>query len=546
MAETAAPDPLIGTVLGPCRLEALVGRGGMGRVYRARHLALDRVVAVKLVDRPGSAAVSAAVLGEARAAARLDDPRIVAVYEVGEDKGLPFIVLQWVEGEGLDARVRRTGGLPPAEALAIMREVVAGLRAAHAAGLVHCDVKPPNILVDRRGAVKLADFGIARQAGTALGAGETVSGSFHFMAPEQALGAPPEPRADLYAVGSTWYFALTGQMLYPGPAMDALLRHREEPPPDVRRLRPEVTEKASALIRRLLAKDPAERPPSADAVLVEMASAGMLLNTDASGSPFRILPPPLPPGAPAAAPASVARHADSATMALPGAPAAAPRPAAAPAKPAFVPPPALPPATASTALGSSSVFYLIFAVMGVSAVGWPWRGAVTEDWLAGAAFLAAFPALLTIGDRRAAWRKAAGSALALAAAACFWRYVRSATAVPPLETMIVTGLGAVSSGCALYLGLWGTDLEDSLWSRVLAPLGGLLLCLGGLTWFVPETRGWLDGLSAEAPRAWRAWFATGGVWRWGGLTALAAAAAAARRLKTVSAAPKDRKLNWNK
>src|SRR5437868_3864576 len=85
----AAPDPLTGTVLGPCRLEALVGRGGMGRVYRARHLALDRIVAVKLVDQSGSAALRAAVLGEARAAAKLDDPRIVAVYEVGEDKGIP-------------------------------------------------------------------------------------------------------------------------------------------------------------------------------------------------------------------------------------------------------------------------------------------------------------------------------------------------------------------------------------------------------------------------------------------------------------------------
>src|SRR6185312_11437730 len=266
MPETGAPDPLIGTMLGPCRLEALVGRGGMGRVYRAKHVALDRIVAVKLVDQSGSAALRAAVLAEARAAAKLDDPRVVAVYEVGEDKGLPYIVLQWVDGEGLDGRVKRQGALKPEEALAIMKETLQALKAAHAAGLVHCDVKPANILVDRRGAVKLADFGIARPAGSALGAGETVSGSFHFMAPEQALGAPPDPRADLYAAGSTWYFALTGQMLFPGKAMDALMRHREEAPPDVRRLRPEVTEKASALIRRLLAKDPAERPQSADAV----------------------------------------------------------------------------------------------------------------------------------------------------------------------------------------------------------------------------------------------------------------------------------------
>src|SRR3569832_172924 len=137
MAEPAAPDPLGGTMLGPCRLEALGGRGGMGRVYRAKHVALDRIVAVKLVDQSGSAALRAAVLAEARSAAKLAAPRVVAVYEVGEDKGTPYIVLQWVDGEGLDARVKRQGPLPPDEALAVMREPFLALTAAHAAGIVH-------------------------------------------------------------------------------------------------------------------------------------------------------------------------------------------------------------------------------------------------------------------------------------------------------------------------------------------------------------------------------------------------------------------------
>ena len=540
MAETA-PDPIIGTMLGPCRLEALIGRGGMGRVYRARHLALDRIVAVKLVDQSGSAALSAAVLAEARAAAKLDDPHVVAVYEVGEEKGMPYIVLQYVEGEGLDARVKRLGPLAPPEALAIVRETMLGLRAAHAAGLVHCDVKPANILVDRRGAVKLADFGIARQAGSAKGAGETVSGSFHFMAPEQALGAPPDARADLYAAGSTWYYALTGQMLFPGPAMDALMRHRDEVPPDVRRLRPEVTEVTSALIRRLLAKDPADRPQSADAVLAEMASASMLLNTDASGSPFRILPPPLPPEAPASPSYGPASEAASGA-ASPAGDAAAPV-----VEPSLLPPPPpLPPPPAPSVLGSRGTFFLLFSVLGLAAVGWPWRSAVAEDWLAGAAFLSAFPALLTIGDRQAGWRKAVGGLLWLGAIACFARYVRAAPALPPLETLIVTGLGGVATGCGVYLGLWGTDVEEILWARIMGPVGGVMLAVGGLTWVVPESRGWIEVLKAESPRAWSAWWSTGGAWRWGGLAALASAAAAARRLKTVSSAPVDRKLNWNK
>jgi serine/threonine-protein kinase len=541
MAETAAPDPLVGTMLGPCRLEALVGRGGMGRVYRARHVALDRVVAVKLVDRSVSAALRAAVLAEARSAAKLDDPRVVAVYEVGEDQGTPYIVLQWVEGEALDARVKRSGPLSPEEALGVMRETLLALKAAHAAGLVHRDVKPANILIDRRGAVKLADFGIARPAGAAATAGEAVAGSFHFMAPEQALGAPPDPRADLYAAGATWYFALTGQMLFPGRALDALVRHRDEPPPDVRRLRPEVTEKTAGLIGRLLSKDPAGRPQTAEAVLAEMSTAGMLLDLDASGSPFRLLPAPPAP--------KRELEPEPARASVPGAPPAS-VPGSAPAadrRARPVAPAPAPPAPPPPALGSSAAFYALFGLLGAAAIGWPWRHAVTEDWLAGAAFLSAFPAVLTVGDRKASWRKAAGPLLWLTAAACFWRYVRAAAGIPPVETLIVTGLGAVATGGAVYLGQWGSDAEEILWARVLAPAGAVLLAAGALTWVVPESRGWTEVLSSEGARAWGAWWSTGGGWRWGALTAFSLAGAAVRRLKTVrGGAPSDRKLNWNR
>ncbi|MFI5361906.1 MAG: hypothetical protein ACHQ49_08055, partial [Elusimicrobiota bacterium] len=115
-----------------------------------------------------------------------------------------------------------------------------------------------------------------------------------------------------------------------------------------------------------------------------------------------------------------------------------------------------------------------------------------------------------------------------------------------LETMIAAGIGVVCAGCGLYLGLWGSDSEDALYSRVLTPFGGALLLVGGLTWSVAENQGWVDVLRAEAARAWGVWLATGGAWRWGGLAALAAAFAAIRRLRTVAGAPADRKLNWNK
>ncbi len=207
-----------------------------------------------------------------------------------------------------------------------------------------------------------------------------------------------------------------------------------------------------------------------------------------------------------------------------------------------------PPPPASPALGSRRTFYVLFSIIGLAAVGWPWRGAVFEDWLAGAVFLSAFPGLLTLGERRAAWRKAAGVALFLGGISCFARYVHLGTAASPsIETMIAAALGAICAGGAVYLGFWGTDREELFWSRLLFCAGGPLLALAALTWALPESQGWIGGLGAAAPRAWGVWWAAGGAWRWGGLALVSGAAAAARGLKTVStAAPTDRKLNWNK
>jgi hypothetical protein len=183
--------------------------------------------------------------------------------------------------------------------------------------------------------------------------------------------------------------------------------------------------------------------------------------------------------------------------------------------------------------------------LGLAGAGWPWRGAVREDWLAGAAFLSAFPALLTIGERRSAWRKAAGVALFLGGLLCGARYVQGETALPPLETMIVAVLGTICAGGGAYLGLWGTDNEEVLWGRCLAPIGGILLTAAALTWSVPESRGWLVALSLEGGGAGRAWWNSSGAWRWGGLAVVIAAVAAIRSRKTSSGKPTDRKLNWN-
>lgn len=525
-------DPLIGQMLGPCRLEALIGRGGMGRVYKARHLALDRPVAVKLVDDggEGGAAAREQILAEARSAAKFEDSRIVAIYDVGEERGIPYIVMQWVDGESLEARVKRLGRLPPAEALEIIRETAAALGAAHQAGLVHRDIKPGNILVDTRGAVKLADFGIARPAGVAAASGEAIAGSFHFMAPEQAFGGPPDPRSDLYALGATWYYALAAQPPYPGSAMDALVRHRDEAPPEVRLLRPEVTERAAGLLRRLMAKKVEDRPADAQELLKEMLSVGMLLDTDASGSPFKILPAPprletrVPPpaAAPVAAPAPVRRN-----VPLPP------------------PPPALGPAAA---LGSKGSFIGLLVAFGVVAFGWQWRRAGPEDWAAGSVFLALLPAALSWGDRRNVWRKRISAAGCIGALACWSKYVLIGGAfLPPLEAAIVAGVGLCALLGSAFLGQWGQDRSEAFWSRVLGPAAGLCLLMSALSWTVPETQSWTSGLTERAAAWWAAFTGSGGGWRWLGTAGVCGALGAAVHLKVPEAdAPKDRRLNWNK
>jgi hypothetical protein len=515
-------DPLVGSMLGPCRLDALIGVGGMGRVYKGLHVALDRAVAVKLVDRSLSEGGPplARVLGEARAAARLDDPRIVAVYDVGEDRGYGYIVMQWVDGETLEDRVARAGPLPVEEAFAIAREVALALATAHAAGIVHRDVKPGNVLLGARGAVKLTDFGLASTAGS-FDAGPS-AGSFHFMSPEQGYGAPPEPRMDLYALGATLYYALTGKPLYPGAGADAMISHREKPPPDVRESRPEVTSRGAELLRRLLEKDPALRPASADEAARALAARELMLEVDASGSPFRLVPSgnPTPKPKRDAAPETFVRPA---------------------------PPP--PPAPSSPPLGSRATFLFLLTVLGVAAVAWPWRGAGVEDWLAGCFVGAIAPFLLTVGERRTAPRVVIGVLLWLGALASAARYVIiRGGASPSLETLILAGFGVIASGGAAYLALWGTDREEILWARLLSPLAGLLLSGAALAWAVPtpENGDWLKNIGAQAARSCGILFGSGGVWRWGGLVAFACVLVATRRMRLVFEGgpkrPKDR--NW--
>jgi hypothetical protein len=512
----------------------------MGKVYRGHHLALDRPVAVKIVE---AGAGLSTILEEARSAAKLEDPRIVAIYEVGEERGIPYIVMQLVDGESLEARVKRLGRLQAADALEIIRETAAALGAAHKAGVVHRDIKPGNILVDSRGAVKLTDFGIARPAGVASAEGEAIAGSFHFMAPEQAFGGPPDPRSDLYALGTTWYYALTAQPPYPGSAMDALLRHRDEAPAEVRMLRPEITERAAGLLRRLMAKDVADRPADAQALLKEMLSVGMLLDTDTSGSPFKILPaamraetrpiPAAPP--PVAAPAPAPPAIDPITA----------RPVPPPAG-ALPPPPPVPAPAAP--LGSKRAFIAILAAFGAVAFGWQWRRAGPEDWAAGGALLALLPAAMAYGDRGSGVRRLLSAAACAGSLACCSRQIYAGGAyAPALEAAIMAGVGVCALLGSALLGQWGQDRSEAVWARVLGPAAAGCLLIAALTWSVPESQSWTSEVAVRVAAWWAAFSGSGGCWRWLGTAGVGAALAAAVHLKVQEPdEPKGRKLNWNK
>ncbi len=263
------------------RLVELVGAGGMATVYRGEDLLLERTVAVKFLREPFASdpAFRERFLGEARAAARLDHPDIVRIYDVGEDEGNhPYIVMEIVEGEDLKTSIRRDGPLSVNQALNLTRQICAGVGLAHRAGIVHCDLKPQNILVTYEGQVKVADFGIARafqdeERMPQEEVEDVVWGSPHYIAPEQAMGKPPIPATDVYSIGVMLYEMLTGVPPFHDPDPTALaMKHLREEPVSLRSLNPRVPPGLELLVRKALAKDPAQRYHNADQLGVAISA----------------------------------------------------------------------------------------------------------------------------------------------------------------------------------------------------------------------------------------------------------------------------------
>jgi serine/threonine protein kinase len=249
-------------------LEQLVGAGGMAAVFRARDERLDRVVALKLLASglPDDGRFRERFVREARAVAAVDHPHIVPVYEAGEADGIPFIAMRFVAGGDLRTVVDRGGGLPPARAAAFLSAVASALDAAHAAGLVHRDVKPANMLVDagpgRPEHVYLSDFGLAR--GMLSSSGLTMAGQFlgtpEYAAPEQINGRAVDGRADQYGLACVAYTLLTGSPPFVrNLPMAVLYAHVSEPPPQVTAVRPDLSDAADQVLATGLAKAPEYR-----------------------------------------------------------------------------------------------------------------------------------------------------------------------------------------------------------------------------------------------------------------------------------------------
>ncbi len=261
---------MVGKVLAG-RYEVLnrIGQGGMALVYRARDLALNRFVAIKMLKEQWAQDedVVNRFSMEARAAASLDGRHIVQVYDVGMDEGSHYIVMELVNGPNLKDYISTHGPLDVAMALNIADQVAEALGEAHERQIIHRDIKPQNILVAEDGTAKVTDFGIARAmtSSTLVNTGSLL-GTAQYLSPEQARGKAVGPATDLYGLGVVLFEMLTGSPPYQGDsALAVALQHMQEPPPDVRSLRPDVPEPVARLITRLLAKDADDRFSSAEA-----------------------------------------------------------------------------------------------------------------------------------------------------------------------------------------------------------------------------------------------------------------------------------------
>ncbi len=269
-----------------------IGRGGMGMVYRGLDAALEREVAVKTLNAEGSLDPDSRrrFEVEAKAAARLQHPNIVTVFELGEDRGLPFIAMEMLPGADLEALLRSGKEIPLAERLDVVAQVCRGLAYAHERGIVHRDIKPSNVRLLEDGTAKIMDFGIAKLGGTHLTKTGMMVGTVHYMSPEQVRGQPLDGRSDVFSAGVILYELVAGERPFRGEGPTQILYkivHEEPPPPDLAALGG-LGPKLQCVLSRALAKDREARYAGASALADDLTSLlEEAQRADSTGEPSR-------------------------------------------------------------------------------------------------------------------------------------------------------------------------------------------------------------------------------------------------------------------
>jgi serine/threonine-protein kinase len=272
-------------IAGRYRVIGLLGRGGMGEVYRATDLALGQSVALKILpeDAAGNPQLLERFQGEVRIARQVSHPNVCRVYDLGEADGIPFISMEYVDGEDLSSLLHRIGRLPADKALEIARKLCAGVAAAHERGVIHRDLKPQNIMLNKQGQVVIMDFGLAAVADQLHGA-EARNGTPAYMAPEQLRGDSVTAKSDLYALGLIFYELFTGKRAYEAKTVADLIRLEESNrPASMSSLASDVDPNVEKVILRCLQADPAQRPATALTIAAALPGGDPLAAALAAG-----------------------------------------------------------------------------------------------------------------------------------------------------------------------------------------------------------------------------------------------------------------------